>query len=144
MASVAYNFMVADPNSHSRRYNEHNCGHDPRRSSSVTIDLVSDTGTGTHVVKRRKSRKKSTAIVVVKERVSISILVYSSTSKTVSMFLFRTCQPFLQNRTNPNLNTLWFSLWETVAWYTQRLISFILRYIVFLDDDKTCFKSCVY
>lgn len=83
MASVAYNFMVADPNSHSRRYNEHNCGHDPRRSSSVTIDLVSDTGTGTHVVKRRKSRKKSTAIVVVKERVSISILVYSFTSKTV-------------------------------------------------------------
>ncbi|XP_025092632.1 uncharacterized protein LOC112562932 isoform X3 [Pomacea canaliculata] len=75
MASVAYNFMVADPNSHSRRYNEHNCGHDPRRSSSVTIDLVSDTGTGTHVVKRRKSRKKSTAIVVVKERIKVLVCV---------------------------------------------------------------------
>ncbi|KAL8616848.1 hypothetical protein ACOMHN_041767 [Nucella lapillus] len=78
MASVAYNFMVVDPNSHSRRYSEHNstspatphhhhhppphpphssnCRGDRHRGSQVALDLGSSTAS---LTKRRKSRKKS-------------------------------------------------------------------------------------
>ncbi|XP_070187244.1 cys-loop ligand-gated ion channel-like isoform X2 [Littorina saxatilis] len=83
MASVAYNFMVVDPNSHSRRYSEHNSTsghghHDPRRSSHVALDMGgSEAPSTTTLSKRRRSRKKSSSAAgaLVKERIKVQVCV---------------------------------------------------------------------
>lgn len=73
MASVAYNFMVVDPNAHSRRYSDHNStSHDPRRASQVVVDISSE-APSTTISKRRRSRKKSAVAVAAKERVSVEV-----------------------------------------------------------------------
>lgn len=79
MASVAYNFMVVDPNSHSRRYSDQNGGHDPRRSSTVAIDFGGDAGglgsPGSTLTRRRRSRKKSQSSGPAKERIKVQVCV---------------------------------------------------------------------
>ncbi|XP_076443972.1 cys-loop ligand-gated ion channel-like isoform X2 [Babylonia areolata] len=72
--SVAYNFMVAD-NSSNRRYSDHNStSTDPRRCSTVALD-VGD-APSTSLSKRRRSRKKSTcAGAVCKDRIKVQVCV---------------------------------------------------------------------
>ncbi|BFZ15697.1 hypothetical protein BsWGS_18736 [Bradybaena similaris] len=71
MASVAYNFMVVDPNAHSRRYSQNHNNDprdnrplpdppreyvsDPRRQSSVALEMEDLESP----IKRRRSRRKS-------------------------------------------------------------------------------------
>ncbi|BFZ21949.1 hypothetical protein BsWGS_24988 [Bradybaena similaris] len=71
MATVAYNFLVVDPNSHSRRYSQQNNNDDPRdmrplpdppreytserrTQNSVTLEMEANENT----IKKRKSRRK--------------------------------------------------------------------------------------
>ncbi|XP_059178683.1 cys-loop ligand-gated ion channel-like isoform X3 [Physella acuta] len=93
MASVAYNFMVVDPNAHSRRYSEHNGfdNYDPRdnrplpdpireysssRSPSHRNSVAVDLGEGSGSIKRRRSRKKSVNGDKVKDdRIKVQVCV---------------------------------------------------------------------
>ncbi|XP_076460166.1 cys-loop ligand-gated ion channel-like [Babylonia areolata] len=95
MASVAYNFMVVDPNSHSRRYSEHNSTTTTNSTNATAIPNPTSRARGGQVAldlglslgplelptttKRRKSRKKSSSSAVSattpKEKIKVQVCV---------------------------------------------------------------------
>ena len=72
MASVAYNFMVVDANSHSHRYIDNNSS-DNRKPNYVSIDFGVESSQPGNLTRRRRSKRKS-ASVCFKEKVSVIVL----------------------------------------------------------------------